>query len=542
MARIVNMKNGLSKQICLWLAAAAFLVVVSPARAADPFDAQASWINKDGARQVRVAFTVPAGHFLYADHLKIAAGDIALTPLEAKSPVSVLDKFTGEKKDVYDGDFALTFGVPEGVERVQLSVAYQGCNDSVCFFPQKKTFSLGDAESGGEGGVGESDVADPASADWRGMADQFSVRSRAVGYLGKEDFLAFLGRGETGAAADEDFLARSQRLGWLITVLLILVGGVGLNLTPCVLPLIPVNLAIIGAGARAGSKTRGFLLGGAYGAGMAAVYGVLGLIVVLTGSKFGTLNASPWFNAVIAVIFILLSLSMFDVFSIDLTRFQGRAGAVGGRKGQVAAALVMGAVAALLAGACVAPVVISVLLLSGNLYAKGQVLGLLLPFLLGVGMGLPWPFAGAGLSFLPKPGKWMTVVKYVFGVIILVLAIYYGHLAWGLFRDRAPATGDVAEASELADRSGQELATALQRSLAEGKPVFIDFWATWCKNCHAMEKTTFRDPEVLAQLDRFIVVKYQAEVPNESPAREVLDHFGAVGLPTYVVLVPAAAR
>ena len=530
------------KPRCLWLAAAVLLVVVPLARAADPFGVQASWIKKGGVRQILVAFTVPSGHFLYADHLKIAAGDSALTPLETKSPVSVLDKFTGEKKDVYDADFALTFGVPAGVERVQLSVAYQGCNDSVCFFPQKRIFSLGDVGSGEGAGAGDTMVVAPPVAGWRELADRFSISSRGAGYLGKEDFLAFLGRGEAGAAADEDFLARSQRMGWFITVLLILVGGIGLNLTPCVLPLIPVNLAIIGAGARAGSKTRGFLLGGAYGAGMAAVYGLLGLIVVLTGSKFGTLNASPWFNAVIAVIFILLSLSMFDVFSIDLTRFQGRAGAVGGRKGQVAAALVMGAVAALLAGACVAPVVISVLLLSGNLYAKGQVLGLILPFLLGVGMGLPWPFAGAGLSFLPKPGKWMTVVKYVFGVIILGLALYYGHLAWGLFRDRAPATGDSAGASELADRSGQELATALQRSLNEGKPVFIDFWATWCKNCHAMEKTTFRDPEVLAQLDRFLVVKYQAEVPNESPAREVLDYFGAVGLPTYVVLVPATAR
>ena len=76
-----------------------------------------------------------------------------------------------------------------------------------------------------------------------------------------------------------------------------------------------------------------------------------------------------------------------------------------------------------------APVVISVLLLATNLYFKGQIAGLLLPFLLGVGMALPWPFAGAGLAFLPKPGVWMNRVKHVFGALILVFAAIYGHLA-----------------------------------------------------------------------------------------------------------------
>ena len=523
-------------------AATVFLLAASAAYAADPFSAQASWMEDAGSRLVRVDFTVPAGHFLYADHLKISAGDTTLTPLEATEPVTILDKFTGEEKKVYDTDFSLMFALPEGVRSVQLSVAYQGCNDSVCFFPQKKAFSLGDDAAAAADGTAETPTGASSAANWRDLADRFTINSRDTGYLGKEDFIAFLGRGETGAAADGDLLARSGQLGWFFTVLLILVGGIGLNLTPCVLPLIPVNLAIIGAGARAGSKARGFLLGGAYGMGMAAVYGLLGLIVVLTGSKFGTLNASPWFNAIIAVIFVLLALAMFDVFSIDLTRFQGHAGTRGGRKGQVVAALLMGAVAALLAGACVAPVVISVLLLSGSLYAKGQALGLMLPFLLGVGMGLPWPFAGAGLSFLPKPGKWMTVVKYTFGVIILALALYYGHLAWQLFRDKTSSASGGAGTAEAAGQSDRALAVALQQSLDEGKPVFIDFWATWCKNCHAMEKTTFRDAEVQAQLGRFIVVKYQAEVPNESPAREVLDYFGAVGLPTYVVLVPTAGR
>ena len=90
---------------------------------------------------------------------------------------------------------------------------------------------------------------------------------------------------------------------------------------------------------------------------MAFVYGVLGVIVVLTASTFGTINASPWFNLGIAVLFVALSLAMFDVFEIDFSRFSGNIGSGAGR-GTFLLAFTMGTVAALLAGACVAPVVI----------------------------------------------------------------------------------------------------------------------------------------------------------------------------------------
>ena len=90
----------------------------------------------------------------------------------------------------------------------------------------------------------------------------------------------------------------------------------------------------------------------------------------------------------------------------------------------------MGAVAALLAGACVAPVVIQVVLFSSDLYATGTKAALALPFLLGVGMAIPWPIAGAGIAALPKPGAWMVRIKQVFGVVILATAAYYGYEAY----------------------------------------------------------------------------------------------------------------
>ncbi len=182
---------------------------------------------------------------------------------------------------------------------------------------------------------------------------------------------------------------------------------------------------------------------------------------------------------------------MFGRINIDFSRFQTRLGvgrSAGGNAFVLAGSL--GAVSALLAGACVAPVVISVLLLASTLHNQGTILGLALPFVLGLGMALPWPFAGAGLSFLPKPGKWMEKVKYAFGIFIFVFAAWYGYLGLSLTSLPNPfRSGEQGHRRLRPEKSLATLHDVLAQSRAEGKPVFIDFWATWCKNCSAMEYT-----------------------------------------------------
>lgn len=369
--------------------------------------------------------------------------------------------------------------------------------------------------------------ATPAGNDWRQLADDFTITAATTGYQGVDSFLGFLSGESQGTFEGKSI--------WLI-MLLVLVGGLALNLTPCVLPLIPINLSIIGAGAQAGTRSRGFALGGMYGLGICLVYGMLGLVVILgLSSAFGALNAKPWFNAAIAVIFVVLALAMFDVLSIDFTRYQTKLGVTQKPSGGLLLPLTMGAVSALLAGACVAPVVISTIVYAQDQFTKGVVVALALPFLLGLGMAIPWPFAGSGLSLLPKPGKWMVRIKQAFGVLILGFALYYGYLAYSLVRphDATPTESSLWTHS---------LTDGLNRAKREGKPVVIDFWATWCKNCLTMDKTTFKNERVQAALQDFVPVKVQAEDLDAPETAEMLDYFGAKGLPTYVLLTPNAER
>jgi thiol:disulfide interchange protein len=307
--------------------------------------------------------------------------------------------------------------------------------------------------------------------------------------------------------------------------------------------MIPINLAIIGAGAQAGSRGRGFLLGAAYGGAMAIVYGVLGVVVILTAGTFGAINASPWFNLAIAVLFVVLALAMFDVVTIDFSSLASGFRTSEASRGTFMLAFGMGAIAALLAGACVAPVVIQVVLFASQLYAKGNAIALGLPFFLGVGMAVPWPFAGAGIASLPKPGAWMVRVKQVFGVLILATAVYYGYEAYGIFSNRWVDARAVTSSVEEQLKSGwySSLADGLDAAGREHKPVLIDMWATWCKNCLAMDKTTLQDPTVKAALAGYVKIKFQAEDPDQEPAKSVMQRFNAVGLPTYVILRPKDA-
>lgn len=528
--------------------AAAFMVPgeTNAAAGKNPFPVSGQILETRGKQQtLSIFFSVPSNHYLYADAITVTTTNgTALTPSEKPSPYRKHDKFSDTERDVYTNNFTMHFIVTAEAQSIpELIIGYQGCNEQLCFFPVTTNLSFSTKNASNRHYPAQPQPALNAFS-LKELTSGFRVTGKKEGYIRAEEFKQFLDMSLTGNSTETDKIKNmfTRHGTWaMLAVLMIVAGGLGLNLTPCVLPMIPINIAIIGAGTEAGSRLRGFALGSLYGGAIALTYGLLGLFVVLTGSRFGTLNASYIFNAAIAVILVFLALAMFDVFTIDFSRLQSGMQTGSRSRGNMLTALVMGTVSALLAGACVAPVVVSVLLLSSDLFKHGNTIGLFLPFLLGFGMGLPWPFLGAGLSFLPKPGRWMARVKHLFGIAIIGFAAYYAHLSYRLFSDQQPENKSRVElAQKESIRHGWlvSLPEALATSEKENKPLFIDFWASWCKNCLAMEETTFKDPEVKKKLESFTRLKFRAENPSDPATTHVMEFFNCLGLPTYVVLVP----
>ena len=197
-----------------------------------------------------------------------------------------------------------------------------------------------------------------------------------------------------------------------------------------------------------------------------------------------------------------------------------------------AAPLFMGALAALLAGACVAPAVAGVLVYTAQAVTEGRYYAAVIPFALGVGMAIPWPLAGAGLAVLPKPGKFMTAVKYLFAAAIFLAGAYYIMLGIRL-----------ASPSAFPEDGFAALEAARTEAIRSQRPVLVKFTASWCKNCAAMERGALADPRVRRALkDDVVAVTFPAEDPPEPRIAAMLKAWGVPGFPALVLLEPVTSQ
>jgi thioredoxin:protein disulfide reductase len=336
-----------------------------------------------------------------------------------------------------------------------------------------------------------------------------------------------------------------------------LTAGLLTALTPCVYPMIPITVSVFGG--KGVSRGRAFMLATLYVAGIATMFGTLGTVFALVGKAFGSFLANPWVIVPLAMLFVALAASMFGAFELALPMgLQQRLARVGGRG--FAGAFAMGLVGGLIAAPCTGPPLAGMLAYVAT--TRDAVSGFFLLATYALGIGVPfWIIAGFSMQ-LPTSGRWMETVKSVFGIALLVAALYYLKNvvpALGELTGRTPAVLLVAlalvalgvaigavhlsfyagAAAKLRKGLGVALAVAglfvvtnyvltpkveiawlksephaVAQALAEGKPLVIDFSANYCLPCRELEVNVFAHPDVTAAFQDFTLLKI--DLSNEA--------------------------
>ena len=352
------------------------------------------------AQTVKFDYTPTADTYLYRDKLAY----IVKSPADVK--VASIDTPAGDVKDdpsfgrteVYHRNFVASVTLSRALaagEQLVLEATWQGCNEAVgvCYPPIKREFPLVSAGSA---------VATTAVATSAAPA-------------------------EPASESDTSRIERVLKGGSFWAVVATFFGfGLLLALTPCVFPMIPILSGIIAGQKKELTKTSGFLLSLAYVLGMAITYALAGVAAALSGTLLSNALQNPWALSIGAGIFVLLALSMFGFFEIQLpsfiqSKFSDASNKMKG--GNFIGVFVMGVLSAVIVGPCVAPPLAAALAFiaqTGNTTLGGVAL-----FVLALGMGVPLLLVGLSAgALLPRAGGWMNAVKYFFGVLMLAIAVY----------------------------------------------------------------------------------------------------------------------
>lgn len=352
-----------------------------------------------------VRFDVADGYYLYQSKLKFSSSTHSLTKAVLPEGELKQDEYFGEQV-VYKHQFDALLkpaGAGSG-DILVLEAEYQGCAElGVCYPPQKKTFELSIA-----------DLISTASA----QQDDQKVSTPEVPEASITQVPA-----PTSTVLKES-VETSDALWWIL--LTAFVAGVGLTFTPCVLPLIPILSSVIGGQGPDITKTKAAWLAGIYVLGTAVTYAAIGAVAGATGDQLQAYFQNAWAIGIMSGIFVIMALSMFGLFEIQMPSFlQSKlaSSSQGIKGGSTIMVFILGLISALIVGACVSPVLISFLSLA---IAKGSpALGALTMFSMAMGMGIPLILIGMGAGHLiPKAGVWMDNVKYVFGVMLIAVAVY----------------------------------------------------------------------------------------------------------------------
>ena len=388
---------------------------------------------------------------------------------------------------------------------------------------------------------------------------------------------------DAGAAsgAFEQALARGPQFALLAAF----AGGLLVSLTPCVYPMIAITVSVFGA-RTAKSRGQAAALSSVFVLGIAVMFTALGIGAALSGALFGSALSNKWVVGFVSLVFLALSASMFGAFELELpSGVTNRLATVGGIG--FAGAFALGLVSALVAAPCTGPVLGGILIWIAA--SHRLVLGTGVMFTFALGLGVPFFLVGTFAVSLPKGGSWMLGVKWLFGVVLAVVALYFlrtavpslqhiarsetwfvaassGLLGLGLvlawlhvrFERRGSTRRELSTPFKLvsiplaiaggfallawsqiprgelqwiaSESQGRKIATA------ERRPVIVDFGAAWCGACNELKSRTFSDPTVRSEAARFVAINVDATDDDDPQTNAVKDRYRVVGLPTVVLL------
>lgn len=526
----------------------------------------------------------PAGEFMIPTTVSLAGSKgTVFGRLEFPSPLLKTLSFSETPLEVYEGRLRIftTVTLPESFNEKEVEISgriqYQACDDKACLPPDDFAFrqAFPVAARGETVTAINTDIFAGAKDK---AAETDSTRGRDVGP-------------EEGA-----FTATLEERGLFLSFILVFLGGLALNLTPCVYPLIPITVSYFGGQAQ-GRKGRIVTHAFLYILGMAVTYSALGVVAALTGSLFGGAMQNPVVLIGVAAVMVALALSMFNLYEFRLpyflTRLSGKS-----QRGYLGT-LLMGLTVGIVAAPCIGPFVLGLLTYVGG---RGEVLlGFSMFFILALGLGLPFLFLAifsGSLDRLPRSGAWMVWVRTIFGFILLGMAVYFLrplfpntlayhlsltlimlvggiYLAWiepskiggkffpvlrqavgilffigALIFAFQGIQGYVQESLQkavlpsAAEDKGERIQWVpyselkIGEAVGQGRPLLLDFYADWCIPCKELDKLTFSQPEVVEMSRKFTMLKVDLTSSRNLEANRLKKKFQIKGVPTLVLLNP----
>lgn len=524
---------------------------------------------------LEIKMRLPEGYHAYEDKFSVVILEpdgFKVAPLKVEPIAEWFDKFSKKNRRGMKGEATLTAHIEapdrflKKYDKMKMELVYQACSDQFCLFPTTKTLEVAIATPVVEGAP-EISTLSPAT----------SSTPSGGGFFDSHNFAKYLG---------------SSLFAGLIFVFL---AGIFTSFTPCIFPMIPITLAVLGNHSEQKTRLQNFITSLIYVLGIATTYSVLGLIAASSGSVFGASLGNPWVLGVVCIIFLTMALSMYGMFELQVPAFL-RNKLSNGKHGQgLGGAYLTGLFAGIVASPCVGPVLVAILTYVAS--TQNKLIGFLFLFTYALGLGLIFIVLGLSnqlVKSLPRSGPWMVAFKFVLGSLMLSAFYYYLNL---LFPDRwfdgALGVGLVIVASVygafmtvknrgpgsmiqkglmqatlivgigylclsvfdlrpyirgriMADASLNQIQVlnwqpysdaALAQATKDRKPVIIDFWAEWCAACHELEERTFTDMRVRAFAGNYTLLKFDATKDSEQ-LRSLKKKYNIQGLPTVIFINP----